>query len=356
MNNKRTSSNKGITKETTQSVIKRNKKQEKQSKTMLEKYASGEITIWNKGLTKKTDERVARMAESFRGRKSHRKGVTWEEEYGPERANELRKRTSNSVKETMKKARKGLWICPHCGRKFTDLFEFNGHHVGTHHQSMDNPETRLKVSKALTGKKHSPEHRKNNSLSHMGKNYGKHLPERHKANIRKAKKGKHTSPSTEWKPGHSPYYPKLRFVADLGHSVRSKAEEKVCRIFVSAGINYIYEKPFKLEGNTRYYPDLTLVDTHVVVEVKGGGPVFTEYAANKYKLFRKLYPNWKFILIGTYHSERFTDSYDIFFELDELETNIHKLKETIQSNVKTIGARQSPSRGYHTLEGVEHLE
>lgn len=303
---------------------------------------SNKRTAWNKGLTKETDERIARMSESFRNRKSHRKGVTWEEEYGPERASKLRKRTSDSVKEIMKKARRGLWICPHCGRKFTDLYKFNGHHVGAHHQSMDKIETRLKVSKRRTGMKFTAEHCKNISKSKMGENhpnYGHSLSEEHKANIRKAKKGKHTSPATEWKPGHSPHYPKLRFVPDLGHSVRSKAEEKVCRIFVSAGINYIYEKPFKLEGYTKYYPDLTLIDTHVVVEVKGGGPVFTESAANKYKLFRKMYPSWKFILIGTYHSERFIDSYDIFFELDKLETDIHKLKETIQNSIESVGVK-----------------
>ena len=62
-------------------------------KAKLSKVRKGR-TAWNKDLTKETDNRVKKYADKARGRKketpSHRKGITLEEEYGLERAKEIR--------------------------------------------------------------------------------------------------------------------------------------------------------------------------------------------------------------------------------------------------------------------------
>ncbi len=66
---------KGKTKETDESL---RKLTEKSSKTRKERIASGEIVIWNTGLTKETDERVAKAAKSMIGKISWCKDKTKE--------------------------------------------------------------------------------------------------------------------------------------------------------------------------------------------------------------------------------------------------------------------------------------
>lgn len=58
-------------------------------KEHLKHYEKGEV--WNKGLTKETDERVRRYAENLVGRKPpFKKGLSYEERYGKERGIEIK--------------------------------------------------------------------------------------------------------------------------------------------------------------------------------------------------------------------------------------------------------------------------
>jgi len=52
---------------------------------------------WNKGLRKETDPRVKRMAESLIGRPSYRKGMSYEEEYGEKRAREIKEKLTGHI-------------------------------------------------------------------------------------------------------------------------------------------------------------------------------------------------------------------------------------------------------------------
>ena len=48
------------------------------------------VSHWAKGLTKETDPRVRRNSENNIGKHSHRRGISFEEEYGEERAKEMK--------------------------------------------------------------------------------------------------------------------------------------------------------------------------------------------------------------------------------------------------------------------------
>jgi len=69
------------------------------SKTLAEKYASGELVSWQTGLTKETDERIASMGEQnskyLTGRKTGRLGKHYEEIYG-DKSDSIKKKIVSS--------------------------------------------------------------------------------------------------------------------------------------------------------------------------------------------------------------------------------------------------------------------
>lgn len=82
----RTAWNKGLTKETDKRVAK------------LSEHQKGR-TSWNKGLTKEMDERVKKNAEGNKGKHFERKGRKYDEIYGSERAEKIKRSIgkSNSI-------------------------------------------------------------------------------------------------------------------------------------------------------------------------------------------------------------------------------------------------------------------
>lgn len=97
-----------------------------------------------------------------------------------------------------------------------------------------------------------------------------------------------------WMQEHGPTYPKLYYVKELGHSVRSKWEEEIGLLLKANNITYGYEtKTFKFNG-TSYTPDFIVRDN--VIEVKG--PLY-DLQRKKYREFNELHPKLNFIMVGS---------------------------------------------------------
>lgn len=93
------------------------------------------------------------------------------------------------------------------------------------------PRIRAQAEKHI-GWQHSTETRKKMSVAKTGKHYPK---------ISEARKGKHTWNKGQFKIGKAPAWPKLRYVEDLHHNVRSTWEEAVCKHLQDNNIEYTYE-------------------------------------------------------------------------------------------------------------------
>ncbi len=92
-----------------------------------------------------------------------------------------------------------------------------------------------------------------------------------------------------------PRYPKLKYIEELGHSIRSNWEKEVFLKFKKNKISYDYEpEAFALSNSTTYTPDARLKDSNIFIEIKG--PIF-DWQIEKMKLFKKEYPTFKLIAI-----------------------------------------------------------
>lgn len=121
-------------------------------------------------------------------------------------------------------------------------------------------------------------------------------------------------------------YPKLRFVPELNHSVRSLWEEIVARKLKQCDIKYSYETvKFKVNnGNNTYTPDF--ITGNILIEVKG--PLF-EYQRQKMLETRRKYPDFKLIVVT---QDRNLKNYnfdfaDKVFLIDKLDEMISWLNE-----------------------------
>ena len=65
------------------------------SETRLKKFKEGKIKLWNKGKHFSEESKI-KMSEAHKGHKSHRKGLSYEEEYGKEKAEELKRQLRES--------------------------------------------------------------------------------------------------------------------------------------------------------------------------------------------------------------------------------------------------------------------
>ena len=106
----------------------------------------GVVKSWNKGLSKSKDERVNRMALKVKGRPSKRKGKTYEEIFGKEKAEEIKKNKSFNCSGE-KNHRYGLKVSEETRGKMKQSAK--GHFVSNN--------TRIKISKANKGKINSKE-------------------------------------------------------------------------------------------------------------------------------------------------------------------------------------------------------
>ncbi|MFW6015072.1 MAG: hypothetical protein ACOCRK_01390 [bacterium] len=99
------------------------------------------------------------------------------------------------------------------------------------------------------------------------------------------------------KPVSSPYNGvKSGFRKDIGHFVRSSWEANFSRILKYLNREYFYEpKYFVLSDKTTYTPDFYDVKNNCYYEIKG---FWTKESKNKFKLFKKNYPNIKIKVIN----------------------------------------------------------
>lgn len=200
---------------------------------------------WNKGLTKKTDERVAKY--------------------------------SHSIAETVRKLYKNGRVSPFKGK--------------THSLA-----ARKKISKINKGRRiiFTEEHLKNLGIANR-----KHTqdPERNQKigiAMRKENNPERCRKISEAKKGMKPTYPKPYYVPELGHGVRSTYEEKIGLILKKAGVSYDYEgKVYEFDG-TSYRPDFPITD-RLIVEAKG---YFPRWQQEKYKKFKKAYPDVTLAIVG----------------------------------------------------------
>jgi replication factor C small subunit len=110
--------------------------------------------------------------------------------------------------------------------------------------------------------------------------------------------------------GHEPTGPKVEYVDDLGHYVRSQWEYEVATALDDAGVEYEYEPAFELSEST-YYPDFLVDDT--VIEVKGVAELWGR--AGKVEEFMERYgDDYEFVVVGDGELP-----HDRHFEKDEFE-------------------------------------
>lgn len=93
--------------------------------------------------------------------------------------------------------------------------------------------------------------------------------------------------------GQSPPSSNHIFIVELGHLVRSNWEIDIGFLLQSKGIQYEYEKEFKLEDGSSYYPDYVVGD--VVVEVKG---FINNSCEEKAEKFMESYSDYTYIVVG----------------------------------------------------------
>jgi hypothetical protein len=96
-----------------------------------------------------------------------------------------------------------------------------------------------------------------------------------------------------------PRYPKLRFVPEIDHNVRSAFEEDVGRFLRSIGVKYLYESlrmRIHVDGKLETYtPDFVV--GNIIIEPKG---FIFPHGFNKLKNIIETYSDWKFIVICEY--------------------------------------------------------
>ncbi|QDX40143.1 AAA family ATPase [Salarchaeum sp. JOR-1] len=110
--------------------------------------------------------------------------------------------------------------------------------------------------------------------------------------------------------GHEPTGPKVEYVDELGHYVRSQWEYEVATALDDAGVEYEYEPAFELSESV-YYPDFLVDDT--VIEVKGVAELWGR--VGKVEEFMERYGDeYEFVVVGDGDLPN-----DKHFEKDEFE-------------------------------------
>jgi len=108
--------------------------------------------------------------------------------------------------------------------------------------------------------------------------------------------------------GKPPTQPKLRYIEELGHGVRSTWEERVAKTLKARRIFYSYEPiRFRLQIGDRsmtYSPDF-FIPPNTFIEVKGR---LRNHSLIKIEAFVKQYPNYTFIVIGGDRALQLMDS------------------------------------------------
>jgi len=171
-------------------------------------------------------------------------------------------------------------------------------------------EHKKKLSKAHTGKSLSEKTKRKMSKSTSGENapwYGKNLPKDMRDSISETLIGKvevsekrRQELSREMSGKNNPMYGKspdwnAQTVSETGHSVRSSWEKEVDIQLHNADVQYEYEpRGFPIKKGRAYIPDF-IVESKVVIEVKG---YVRDYCVEKAQKFNEKY-NYEYVVIGS---------------------------------------------------------
>lgn len=94
--------------------------------------------------------------------------------------------------------------------------------------------------------------------------------------------------------GWKPQYPKPKYVVELGHCVRSSYEEVGFLTLRKFGIRYSHEKRFNLNGKN-YFLDCLLEESKIAIEFKGFP---REHDINEMKSFKRDYSEFEYIVVS----------------------------------------------------------
>ena len=116
---------------------------------------------------------------------------------------------------------------------------------------------------------------------------------------------------------------KAYFVKEIGHIVRSSWEENICLILKNNNIPYKFEKKMFLltSINATYRPDIIL-NKKLIISIKG---FLTKSALKKEQIFRKEYPNYKYIVITHIKNFKKYNFVDKLFDYNKIVKNPLKL-------------------------------
>lgn len=273
------------------------KVREKMSETRIRLFSEGKIVSWCKGLTKETDERVRKIGEKLKGRplteeakQKMRKPKSNTSKMGRYVRTEVQK---NKVREkAFERWKNEGWVVKQLEKRRQMVLDGTYKKIGEKSSlklvGRISPVKGCKFNGQLCGcgKVHPDMTGENNSSSRI--------------EVREKLKGpnKRKGRSGENNPSFGKItYPKPRYVGELGHNVRSKLEEQICRELKKSSIPYQYEPErfvIEYDGSKKTYtPDIRLSD-NLFLEIKA---FIFDCGVEKLKYFHEQYPNIRLLIV-----------------------------------------------------------
>lgn len=248
-----------------------------------------------------------------------RRGKTWEEIYGKEKAKQIRKKRKTGKVITCKHCGISFYASSHelrYGRKFCSLQCYGKWRKDKTYEQIYGFEQAEKIQEKRKGKTYEEFYgiEKARKIKEKLSETLRNLPMKARQNMSKGQyrrwasqsgilerqkrsqrmKGKNNpNYGGKYSYGYSSGRGALR--KDLGHYVRSSWEANICRVLKALNITYEYEpKAFVLSNGHTYTPDLLVHIDDFFVEIKG---FWQENDLEKMALFLKEYPKIKLQII-----------------------------------------------------------